>query len=56
MTVTVNRREFLKATTAVGGGLALEFSLAGEALAQPALATPPEQDGRGAIYPGFAPG
>jgi isoquinoline 1-oxidoreductase beta subunit len=31
---TVNRREFLKASAAVGGGLALEFSVAGGALAQ----------------------
>jgi isoquinoline 1-oxidoreductase subunit beta len=42
MTITVDRRQFLKATTAVGGGLALEFSLAGEALAQGARAAPPE--------------
>ncbi|HYC37415.1 MAG TPA: molybdopterin cofactor-binding domain-containing protein [Usitatibacter sp.] len=42
MELTVNRREFLKASTAVGGGLALEFSLAGAAVAQPALAAPPE--------------
>jgi isoquinoline 1-oxidoreductase beta subunit len=34
MTITVNRREFLKASAAVGGGLALEFSVAGGALAQ----------------------
>jgi isoquinoline 1-oxidoreductase beta subunit len=31
---TTTRREFLKASAAVGGGLALEFSLAGTALAQ----------------------
>src|SRR5258706_6605574 len=34
MNITVNRREFLKATAAIGGGLALEFSPAGAALAQ----------------------
>ncbi|MGZ5652295.1 MAG: molybdopterin cofactor-binding domain-containing protein [Usitatibacter sp.] len=34
MNITVNRREFLKASTAVGGGLALEFSFAGAAAAQ----------------------
>ena len=34
MNITVNRREFLKASAAVGGGLALEFSVAGGALAQ----------------------
>ncbi len=31
---SISRREFLKATTAVGGGLALEFSVASPALAQ----------------------
>ena len=34
MNIIVNRREFLKASAAVGGGLALEFSAAGSALAQ----------------------
>src|SRR5258706_1579258 len=34
MNITVNRREFLKATAAIGGGLALEFSPPGAALAQ----------------------
>ena len=34
MNLTLNRREFLKASAAVGGGLALEFSVAGGALAQ----------------------
>ncbi|MGZ5685595.1 MAG: molybdopterin cofactor-binding domain-containing protein [Usitatibacter sp.] len=34
MNITVNRRKFLKASTAVGGGLALEFSFAGAAAAQ----------------------
>ncbi len=34
MTITIDRREFLKASAAVGGGLALEFSIAGNALAQ----------------------
>ena len=34
MNAVVSRREFLKATAAVGGGLALEFSIAGDALAQ----------------------
>jgi len=33
--VVVSRRQFLKASTAVGGGLILEFSLANEAFAQP---------------------
>jgi len=31
----VSRRQFLKASTAVGGGLLLEFSLAGDAFGQP---------------------
>src|SRR5258708_11695498 len=34
MNITVDRREFLKASAAIGGGLALEFSAAGAALAQ----------------------
>jgi isoquinoline 1-oxidoreductase beta subunit len=34
MTVNVDRREFMKASAAVGGGLALEFSMAAPALAQ----------------------
>lgn len=42
MNVTVNRREFLKASTAVGGGLALEFSVASNALAQAKGAPPVE--------------
>jgi len=37
-TFLLNRREFLKASTAVGGGLALEFSVAGTALAQAKVA------------------
>ncbi len=36
MTLAVSRREFIKASAAVGGGLALEFSLAGNALAHAA--------------------
>jgi isoquinoline 1-oxidoreductase beta subunit len=42
MTITIDRREFLKASAAVGGGLALEFSIAGNALAQAQGATPAE--------------
>src|SRR5258706_2914324 len=34
MNITVNRREFLKASAAIGGGLVLEFSPTGAALAQ----------------------
>src|ERR1700694_386930 len=34
MTIAINRRAFLKAGAAVGGGLALEFSIPGSALAQ----------------------
>src|ERR1700716_3856415 len=34
ITMELTRREFLKASAAVGGGLALEFSVAGSALAQ----------------------
>src|SRR4051812_39051589 len=37
--IAINRREFLKTTAAVGGGLALEFSLAGTALAQGAASS-----------------
>ncbi len=37
-----NRRQFLQASAAVGGGLALEFSLAAPALAQAGTATPVE--------------
>ena len=40
MTTTVSRREFLKASAAVGGGLCLEFSLPGAALAQSQAALP----------------
>ncbi len=40
MTITVSRREFLKTSAAVGGGLALEFCLPGSALAQAADAAP----------------
>jgi isoquinoline 1-oxidoreductase beta subunit len=36
MTLALSRREFLKTSAAVGGGLALEFSIAGSALAQAA--------------------
>jgi isoquinoline 1-oxidoreductase subunit beta len=39
--IPVSRRQFLKATTAIGGGLAIEFSIP-SALAQPALAAAPE--------------
>jgi isoquinoline 1-oxidoreductase beta subunit len=42
MTITIDRREFLKASAAVGGGLALEFSVAGAALAQTQGAAAPE--------------
>ena len=41
-TIAINRREFLKASAAVGGGLALEFSIAGSALAQAQGAAPAE--------------
>ena len=41
-TLEINRREFLKASAAVGGGLALEFSIAGPALAQSQGAAPAE--------------
>ncbi|MGZ5063408.1 MAG: molybdopterin cofactor-binding domain-containing protein [Usitatibacter sp.] len=34
MNIAIDRREFLKASVALGGGLALEFSVAGTALAQ----------------------
>src|SRR5690348_10683891 len=34
MNATLSRRQFLKTSAAVGGGLALEFSTAGSALAQ----------------------
>ncbi|HWH39439.1 MAG TPA: molybdopterin cofactor-binding domain-containing protein, partial [Usitatibacter sp.] len=34
MAATLDRRQFLKSTAALGGGLALEFSAAGTALAQ----------------------
>ncbi|MGZ5698665.1 MAG: molybdopterin cofactor-binding domain-containing protein, partial [Usitatibacter sp.] len=34
MNIAIDRREFLKASAALGGGLALEFSVAGTALAQ----------------------
>ena len=41
MNIAIDRREFLKAGAAVGGGLALEFSIAGTALAQaPGVAAP----------------
>jgi isoquinoline 1-oxidoreductase beta subunit len=40
MSPAVTRREFLKASAAVGGGLALEFTLPGTALAQGAAAVP----------------
>ena len=41
-TIAINRREFLKASAAVGGGLALEFYIAGTALAQAQGAAPAE--------------
>ncbi len=47
----ITRREFLKSSGAVGGGLALQFSAAGAALAQPATATAPEITHWILIYP-----
>ncbi len=40
--LAIDRREFLKASAAIGGGLALEFSVAGAALAQFGNASGPE--------------
>ena len=40
MDMTVNRREFLKASTAAGGAIAFEFSVAGNALAEGAKGAP----------------
>jgi isoquinoline 1-oxidoreductase beta subunit len=40
MTLASSRREFLKSSAAVGGGLVLEFSLAGQALAHSAASAP----------------
>src|SRR6266513_2357894 len=51
MTTTISRRQFLKASGAIGGGLALEFSLPVAALAQPALAAAPEVTHWIVIYP-----
>ena len=48
---TVSRRQFLQATSALGGGLALEFSMPGSALGQPALAAAPEVTHWIVIYP-----
>ena len=48
--IPVSRRQFLKATTAIGGGLALEFSIP-SALAQPALAAAPEVTHWIVVYP-----
>ena len=42
MTTNVSRRQFIKATAAIGGGLALEFSPAGAAFAHATAATSPE--------------
>ena len=42
MSTPLTRREFLKASTAVGGGLALELAIPGTALAQSAATAPPE--------------
>ena len=42
MNTNLSRRHFLQASAAVGGGLALEFCIPGEALAQSAAATGPE--------------
>ena len=42
MNINVDRREFLKVSAAVGGGLALEFSGAGAALAQAPASVPGE--------------
>ncbi len=42
MTLTVNRREFLKASAAIGGGLALEFSVPGAVSAQGVAVGKPE--------------
>ncbi len=50
-TIAINRREFLKASAAVGGGLALEFSIAGAALAQPQGVGAPEVTHWILIYP-----
>ncbi len=51
MNIAIDRREFLKAGAAVGGGLALEFSIAGAALAQAQGATAPEVTHWILIYP-----
>jgi len=51
MTTTISRRQFLKASGAIGGGLALEFSMPVAALAQPALAAAPEVTHWIVIYP-----
>ena len=46
MKIQLSRREFLKAGAAVGGGLVLEFSVAGSALAQAKGAVPAEVTSR----------
>src|SRR5450432_2381577 len=51
MDIVINRREFLKTGAAVGGGLALEFSVAGAALAQSAGTAAPEVTHWILIYP-----
>jgi isoquinoline 1-oxidoreductase subunit beta len=51
MDIAIKRREFLKTGAAVGGGLALEFSVAGSALAQSAGAAAPEVTHWILIYP-----
>jgi isoquinoline 1-oxidoreductase subunit beta len=51
MNIAIDRREFLKAGAAVGGGLALEFSIAGSAFAQAQGAAAPEITHWILIYP-----
>ena len=42
MTTTVTRRQFLQASTAIGGGLAFEFAIPGSAFAKAETGTPSE--------------
>jgi isoquinoline 1-oxidoreductase subunit beta len=51
MDIAINRREFLKTGAAVGGGLALEFSIPGTAVAQFSGAAAPEVTHWILIYP-----
>src|SRR5450432_869608 len=51
MDIVINRREFLKTGAAVGGGLALEFSIPGTAVAQFSGAAAPEVTHWILIYP-----